>query len=131
MAQVDFANEAKTCPKCGELKQIGTNFYKKMGTFDGYDDICRECKLAANRAKKAQVQSADEIINQIEDGKFEVDQKWLLKELIGQYKSPKCRDPLKALQMIKEVSGYNSNSTDDKAIMDSLLESMKDGRKEG
>lgn len=130
-AEIDFSKEAKTCPQCGELKELGTGFYKKPGTYDGYRDICITCSKANGRAnyekKKSQNQSADEIINQIEDGKFEVDQKWLLKELISQYKSTKCKDPLKALQMIKEVSGYNANSGDDKAIMDSLIESLKNG----
>jgi hypothetical protein len=122
--------EAKTCPQCDVLQNLEQCFYKKPGTFDGHRDICIECSKAnakANyKAKKPQA-SADDIIHQIESGEFEVDQKWLLKELITQYKDPKCRDRLKALDMIMKVSGYNTSSTDDKAIMDSLLESLKNG----
>ena len=128
--EIDFDNEAKTCPQCGELKQIGTNFYRKVGTFDGHRDICIECSKAnskANYKAKKPTATADDIIHQIESGEFEVDQKWLLKELITQYKDPKCRDRLKALQMIMQVSGYSLTDTDEKAIMDSLLESMKNG----
>ena len=128
--EIDFEHEAKTCVQCNELKQIGTCFYKKVGTFDGHRDECIECSKANSRAQykaKKPTATVDDIIHQIESGEFEVDQKWLLKELITQYKDPKCRDRLKALQMIMQVSGYNQSDTDDKAIMDSLIESMKNG----
>ena len=113
MAQEEIG---KLCDTCNELKPEG-EYYK------GKKD-CIECYTRARRKGG----TAEELIKQIEDGSFEVDQKWLLKELIGQYKDPKCRDRLKALQMIMQVSGYNENDTDDKAVMDSLIESMRNGK---
>jgi hypothetical protein len=72
----------------------------------------------------AKESSAEELVSQIEDGTFRVDQKWLLTELIRCYKDDKVKEKLKALQMIKEIGGYNENSGDEKALIDSLMDSM-------
>lgn len=103
----------------------------------GYVNDCPSCKVKYRRqryeldkaeAKRerelAKEQSADELISQIEDGTFRVDQKWLLTELIRCYKDDKVKEKLKALQMIKEVGGYNESSGDEKAVIDSLVDSL-------
>lgn len=128
---------AKYCFDCKQPKEE-SEYYPNPKTKDGLRHICKVCdkvrvmnnKKARAEAKLAEESNADELIKQVEDGTFQVDQKWLLKELITQYKGDKVRDKLKALDMIAKVSGYNEETGDEKAIIASLMESMKDGKRE-
>ncbi len=77
-----------------------------------------------------QAKDAEKLVRQIEDGSFRVDQKWLLTELIKCYMGNSVKDKLKALQMIKEIGGYNESTGDEKAVVDSLMESLANERTE-
>src|SRR5262245_32376616 len=79
------------------------------------------------RQKAAQSDDLDKLVQQIEDGSFRVDQKWLLTELIKQYADPRVKDKLKALQMIAEIGGYNKDTGEEKAMIDSLMDSIDGG----
>jgi hypothetical protein len=130
----------KICRKCEQSFPF-TAFYRNAGLPDGYNYICKSCeKLRLKDVKKRKEadklellqlkgqpkpNEAADIIHQIETGDFQVDQKWLLTELITLYKAPQTKDRLKALEMIARISGYNENNADEKAIVNSLMESMK------
>lgn len=81
------------------------------------------------RPKKVKEVSADELVKQIETGSFQVDQKWLLIELIKLYKDDGTKDRLKCLDMIAKISGYNESNSDEKAVINSLIESMRNDAK--
>jgi hypothetical protein len=67
------------------------------------------------------------LVRQIESGEFQVDQKWLLTELIKLYANDEVKDKLKCLEMIARISGYKEGSGDEKAVIQSLMESMHNG----
>lgn len=122
----------KQCADCLQTLEV-SEFYPQGNTKDGLRHICKPCdkkKVKENALKRkikqqGEEQSVDDLVQQVEDGTFQVDQKWLLKELITQYKGDKVRDKLKALDMIAKVSGYSQDNSDEKAIIASMMESLK------
>ena len=123
---------AKNCQSCNQ-DLLDTDFYANPLAKDGLRHICKICDKALvkrNREirevkKRAEVVDADQLVQQIEDGSFVVDQKWLLKELVKQYTGDKVRDKLKALQLIAQISGYKEDDADERSVVASLRESMK------
>jgi len=122
----------KNCQRCKQDKQE-SEYYASPTAKDGLRHICKECdKIIAkdNAAKRKarqeeSVADVDTLLHQIDDGSFVVDQKWLLKELVKQYNGDKVRDKLKALQLIAQISGYKEDDADERSIVASLRESMK------
>ena len=122
----------KNCQRCKEDK-AESEYYSNPTSKDGLRHICKPCDKAIakeNQQKRKARQDAgnvdvDDLLHQIDDGSFVVDQKWLLKELVTQYKGDKVRDKLKALQLIAQISGYKEDDADERSIVASLRESMK------
>jgi hypothetical protein len=133
------APKGKYCNKCDKWCEY-EQFFKSGSTDDGYERVCKDCRNAYRRQNRAERkargtkkqidQSLESLVHQIQSGKFEVDQKWLLTELLTIYKTDMTKDKLRCLEMIKEVSGYNNRNTDERSLMDSLLESLENGTEE-
>lgn len=127
----------KNCAEC-KVDQKEEDFYKSPNSKDGLRHVCKECdkrivaqnRQLRNERKKLEEVNAEDLVQQIEDGSFVVDQKWLLKELVTQYKGDKVRDKLKALQLIAQISGYKEDDADERSIIASVRESLKNGTTE-
>lgn len=129
----------KTCSKCRLEKPI-TEYWKDRSSFDGYTSLCKECdriRLREWRQQKAEARKklkdsqreltdtdAEQLIREYEAGRWRVDQAWLLKELLKLYKRPDNREKLGTLKMIASISGYKDDTADERAVIDSLIESM-------
>lgn len=122
----------KNCQSCKQDK-VESEYYSNPTAKDGLRHICKTCDKALskeNRLKKEARKEegsadVDALLHQIDDGSFVVDQKWLLKELVKQYNGDKVRDKLKALQLIAQISGYKEDDADERSIVASLRESLK------
>ena len=123
----------KNCQRCKEDKAEG-EFYANPIAKDGLRHICKPCDKALAKENKAKRDAkrdegsgvdVDALLHQIDDGSFVVDQKWLLKELVKQYSGDKVRDKLKALQLIAQISGYKEDDADERSIVASLRDSLK------
>lgn len=107
-------------------------FYKNSARPDGLSDLCKDCdrerlkrwRLEKREKSIEQKQETADLVKQVEDGTFQVSQKWLLSELIKQYQNPQTKDKLRTLQMIADISGYNADEGDEKAIVQSLMDSL-------
>ncbi len=121
----------KICGRCGPKPII--EFSKNPAAPDGLATYCKPCDRERQKQwhqdKKKKRQEADQnpsdLVKQIESGDFQVDQKWLLIELIKLYEDPSNRDRLGTLRMISQISGYDKDTSDDRAIIASLMAGMK------
>ena len=122
----------KNCQGCKEDKPE-SEYYSNPTSKDGLRHICKPCDkaLAKENQQKRKARKdegnvdVDALLHQIDDGSFVVDQKWLLKELVKQYNGDKVRDKLKALQLIAQISGYKEDDADERSIVASLRDSLK------
>jgi hypothetical protein len=73
----------------------------------------------------------EELLVQLESGDFSVDRKWLLKEAIKHYMTCKPHEKKAALDLVGKFSGFEKESNvDERAVMASLIESMRNGKPE-
>lgn len=120
----------KVCNRCKDLKPA-SEFSKASKSADGLNWSCKSCAREQykawekDKAEHTPEKEADRLVAQLESGEFQVDQEWLLKELIKLYKDPKERDKLGTLKMLANISGYNKDTGDERAIVASLMASMK------
>jgi len=125
------AEQTKLCRTCGPKPVI--EFVKNTHAKDGLATYCRSCdadrkKQYAAEMKQREQEKRDrpsELVKQIESGEFQVDQKWLLTELVKLYEDTMNKDRLGTLRMIAQISGYDKDTSDDKAIIASLMAGMK------
>jgi hypothetical protein len=136
----------KQCASC-LLEKPRDGFNRDDHSSDGLSSFCKGCSRLnkqewqrnENRKRKEEIErqklrraqtNPETLIAKLESGEWTVSQKWLLTELIQLYSDPRTKDPLAVLKMIANISGYDKDSGDEAAVINSLMESMKQEKRD-